>query len=106
MVRRVQAVGLTLSGRVSELSAGLLGDFNDLPESRTLALFRSRAGEAVKPEPGRFTFPADEPRREIEYVFFAPAAAWRARDVRVVDERVASDHRPVLAVLDRVSGAR
>ena len=80
----------------------LLGDFNDVPESRTLALFKSRAGEAVKPEKDRFTFSSTEPAKEIDYVFFSPAAAWRAREVRVIDERVASDHRPVLAVLERV----
>ncbi|HEX7120890.1 MAG TPA: endonuclease/exonuclease/phosphatase family protein [Gemmatimonadaceae bacterium] len=78
----------------------LLGDFNDLPESRTLALFRARALEARKPEDARLTFPSDEPDREIDYVFVAPAARWRVRAVSVIDERVASDHRPVLAVLE------
>jgi endonuclease/exonuclease/phosphatase family metal-dependent hydrolase len=79
----------------------LLGDFNDLPESRTLALFRTRAAEAAKPADARFTFPSDAPAREIDFIFAAPASAWRATEVRVVDERVASDHRPVLAVLQR-----
>ena len=79
----------------------LLGDFNDVPASRTLALFRERAGEAAKPENNRFTFSSTEPAREIDYVFFAPAAAWRAREVNVIDERLASDHRPVIAVLER-----
>lgn len=80
----------------------LLGDFNDLPESRTLALFKARAGEARKPDGARFTFPSPSPAREIDFIFFAPAAAWRAGEVRVVDERVASDHRPVFATLQRV----
>lgn len=79
----------------------LLGDFNDVPESRTLALFRARAAEASKPSGARFTFPSDAPAREIDYIFFAPRSAWRATEVRVIDERVASDHRPVLAVLQR-----
>jgi endonuclease/exonuclease/phosphatase family metal-dependent hydrolase len=79
----------------------LLGDFNDVPASRTLALFRERAGEAAKPENNRFTFSSTEPAREIDYIFFAPAAAWRAREVNVTDERLASDHRPVVAVLER-----
>jgi endonuclease/exonuclease/phosphatase family metal-dependent hydrolase len=78
----------------------LLGDFNDLPESRTLRLFKERAGEAVKPEGDRLTFPSTGPEREIDYIFFAPASAWRAREVRVIDERLVSDHRPVLAVLE------
>jgi endonuclease/exonuclease/phosphatase family metal-dependent hydrolase len=80
----------------------LLGDFNDVPESRTLALFKSRAGEAVKSESNRFTFSSTEPSKEIDYIFFSPATAWRAQEVRVIDERVASDHRPVLAVLQRI----
>jgi endonuclease/exonuclease/phosphatase family metal-dependent hydrolase len=80
----------------------LVGDFNDLPESRTLALFRARAGEARKPATDRFTFSATAPDREIDFIFFAPPSRWRARDVTVVDERVASDHRPVVAVLSAV----
>ena len=79
----------------------VLGDFNDLPESRTLALFKSRTGEARKPDTDRFTFPATAPAREIDFIFFAPPSGWRAREVQVIDERVASDHRPVLAVLER-----
>ena len=77
----------------------LLGDFNDLPDSRTLALFKARAGEATKPAADRFTFSATAPAREIDFIFFAPPAEWRAREVKVIDERVASDHRPVVAVL-------
>ena len=79
----------------------LLGDFNDVPDSRTLALFRARATEATKPAGASFTFSSTKPEREIDYIFFAPAAAFAAREVRVIDEPVASDHRPVLAVLQR-----
>ena len=79
----------------------LLGDFNDLPDSRTLALFRSRATEAKKPAGASFTFSSTKPEKEIDYLFFAPATAFAAREVRVIDEPVASDHRPVLAVLQR-----
>jgi endonuclease/exonuclease/phosphatase family metal-dependent hydrolase len=77
----------------------LLGDFNDVPESRTLALFTARAANATKPAGDRFTFSSTEPRREIDFVFFSPAAAFTTQEVRVIDEPVASDHRPVLAVL-------
>jgi endonuclease/exonuclease/phosphatase family metal-dependent hydrolase len=79
----------------------LLGDFNDVPESRTLALFKSRATEARKPEGNTFTFSSTSPAREIDYIFFAPRGAFVPREVRVIDEPVASDHRPVLAVLGR-----
>jgi endonuclease/exonuclease/phosphatase family metal-dependent hydrolase len=78
----------------------LLGDFNDVPESRTLALFKARAAEAKKPAADRFTFSSTKPEKEIDFIFVAPPDRWRAADVRVIDERVASDHRPVLAVLE------
>jgi endonuclease/exonuclease/phosphatase family metal-dependent hydrolase len=77
----------------------LLGDFNDVPGSRTLALFEQRATMARKPENARLTFPSDKPAREIDFIFHAPASAFTAREVRVVDERSASDHRPVLTIL-------
>lgn len=82
----------------------LLGDFNDVPESRTLALFTSRALEARKPAADRFTFSSTEPNKEIDFIFASPAARWRARDVQVISEPVASDHRPVVAVLTLTAG--
>jgi endonuclease/exonuclease/phosphatase family metal-dependent hydrolase len=79
----------------------LLGDFNDQPGSRTIALFRSRAVEARKPAADRFTFSATAPEREIDFIFAAPASAWEVGEARVIDEPRASDHRPVLATLRR-----
>jgi endonuclease/exonuclease/phosphatase family metal-dependent hydrolase len=84
----------------------LLGDFNDGPASRTLALFRAAAIEAVKPEGASFTFPANQPAKEIDYIFFAPAERWAPSGATVVDERLASDHRPVIATLKYRCGAR
>lgn len=77
----------------------LLGDFNDEPGSRTLALFAKRAREAEKPRAERLTFSAAQPVKEIDFIFAAPAAQWAADSVRVVPEPLASDHRPVRAVL-------
>jgi endonuclease/exonuclease/phosphatase family metal-dependent hydrolase len=82
-----------------EIPYVLLGDFNDVPESRTLGLFKARATEVRKPAGASFTFSSTEPAREIDFVFFAPPKIFVPREVKVIDERVASDHRPVLAVL-------
>lgn len=78
----------------------LIGDFNDQPGSRTLDMFHARATEAAKPADRRFTFPATAPVREIDYVFVSPADAWTIRRVDVVNETIASDHRPVFAELE------
>ena len=80
----------------------LLGDLNDEPGSRTLALFAERAREAAKPANARFTFSTDNPRKEIDFIFGGPPEMWGVRESRVVAEPVASDHRPVLAVLEPV----
>lgn len=94
-----QAAALTARLREAETPFVLLGDFNDRPGSRTLDLFRGLAREATKPRDARFTFPADEPAIEIDFIWCAPPAAWNIGSVRVVDEAAASDHRPVVADL-------
>ncbi|MEM9415516.1 MAG: endonuclease/exonuclease/phosphatase family protein [Planctomycetota bacterium] len=48
------------------------------------------------------TIPATNPRARIDYVFARPAGAWKIIDVQVIDEQVASDHTPVLVVLEVV----
>jgi len=84
----------------------LAGDFNDQPGSRTLGLFQERATEAIKPDGRTFTFSADDPRREIDFIFVSRAHGWAIVDVEVVAERVASDHMPVVAELLLRRGAR
>ncbi len=75
----------------------VLGDFNDRPGSRTLALYARDARPAwTVPTP---TFPADAPTAPIDHLFAFPPARWHVEHAAVVDERVASDHRPFLVVL-------
>lgn len=83
----------------------LLGDFNDRPGSRTIRLFREAATELPKPQGARSTFPSDEPRSEIDFIFRSNApenpseSTWESGTAWVVEEAVASDHRPVAADL-------
>lgn len=102
--RFAQATALTTYLDALKTPYVLLGDFNDVPDSRTLALFRPRAAEAKKPPADRFTFSSTEPNKEIDFIFTAPSAAWRVREVRVITEPLVSDHRPVLAVLELAPG--
>lgn len=43
---------------------------------------------------------ATEPVSRIDYILLRPDDPWRVVEVKTIDERVASDHRPVLAVLE------
>ncbi|MFN3167479.1 MAG: endonuclease/exonuclease/phosphatase family protein [Phycisphaeraceae bacterium] len=83
----------------------LAGDFNFTPDSDAYRVmidagWVDAAAAFGDPRP---TIPADEPTRRIDYVFVRPAEAWRVVDVQVLDEPVASDHAPVLVVLEYIS---
>jgi endonuclease/exonuclease/phosphatase family metal-dependent hydrolase len=99
---------------VSELRTPwiLVGDFNDGPQSRTLALLRGLGRELTKVGPDgapatgrdRLTFSADAPHKEIDYVLAGspPDSAnfWDlSAGLHVLDEPLASDHRPLLGLL-------
>lgn len=77
----------------------LAGDINALPGSEPLAILAGAwrlvaAGDGPPP-----TFPASQPTRAIDHVFVRPASGFDVIDLRVLDEPVASDHRPILAIL-------
>ena len=95
--RLKQATALTTVLDTLRIPYVLLGDFNDQPGSRTLALFQARAVEVPKPASDRFTFSSTAPVKEIDFVFVAPGVSWRAVGARPITEPLASDHRPVLA---------
>jgi endonuclease/exonuclease/phosphatase family metal-dependent hydrolase len=92
-----------LSDQLAELTLPwlVLGDFNDLPESRTLGLFYPLVEDARKPSQARYTFPAPDPVREIDYIFAARDQGWEIGGLTVVADTGTSDHRPVTARVRR-----
>lgn len=75
----------------------LLGDLNATPDSDTLKMLGESwtdASAASGP-----TVPSDHPRRKIDYVLFSKESGWRVVSAKVLDEPVASDHRPVVVEL-------
>ena len=49
---------------------------------------------------GLLTIPPDVPKQQIGYVLFRPADQFKVIEAKVIEEKVASDHRPVLAVME------
>jgi endonuclease/exonuclease/phosphatase family metal-dependent hydrolase len=76
----------------------LAGDFNAVPESAPMAALSPHwldiSGESPQP-----TIPAEKPTRRIDYILAAPKERWKAIRSSVLEEPVASDHRPVHAIL-------
>ncbi|MFC1629488.1 endonuclease/exonuclease/phosphatase family protein [Gemmatimonadota bacterium] len=77
----------------------LAGDLNAPPESEPIGILLEDWSDAAVGDP-RPTSPSDGQARRIDYVLYRPAGIWRVVDVRVLDEEIASDHRPLLAVLE------
>lgn len=87
----------------------LAGDLNAAPESAPIEEFRKQWKVVGLQNDGKpqaaaplLTFPAERPEKWIDYVLVRPAEKWEVVEVRVIEESVASDHRPLLAVLRRV----
>lgn len=78
------------------------GDVNDPPNSAAVTALAAVFPAVPKAAPG-LSHPADRPEVEIDHVFASGLVA--AEPVVVLDERVASDHRPLLARLRRPTGA-
>lgn len=77
----------------------LAGDLNAEPDDQPLQRLGGlwTDASAVTPAP---TYPAGKPTVRIDYVLYRPADRWRVIESRVIDEQIASDHRPLLTVLE------
>jgi endonuclease/exonuclease/phosphatase family metal-dependent hydrolase len=83
----------------SDLPIVLAGDLNATPGSNQIDLLLSQWSYAAldNPEP---THPSTKPARKIDYIMYKPKDRWKVVEVRVIDEKVASDHCPVFVVLE------
>lgn len=77
----------------------LVGDFNSTPQSAVMDLLEEQWAVPTKTG-GTFTFPADAPAREIDFILVRAPRGFRVLEYEVLDESVASDHRPVFMVLE------
>jgi endonuclease/exonuclease/phosphatase family metal-dependent hydrolase len=97
--RLAQAQAINRHFAEDEIPTILAGDMNALPDSEPIAELLKKWTN-VTDDPPAPTAPSQNPRSRIDYIFSRPAAAFRLIEASVVDEPMASDHRPVLAVLE------
>jgi len=79
----------------------ITGDFNARPESRAMQTVLEFWNDtaADNPQP---TIPSDKPHSRIDWIFTLKGHGWRVISSQVLEEKVASDHRPVLVELEWV----
>ncbi len=74
----------------------LVGDFNSEPGDPVMQMLSEHWTMQAKPTGAHLTWRADTPEVEIDYILYRPEARFEVVDYRAIDERMASDHRPVL----------
>jgi endonuclease/exonuclease/phosphatase family metal-dependent hydrolase len=78
----------------------LAGDLNAVPGSEPINLLCGQWTCSDQNEPPRPTHPSGEPRKKIDYIMFKPDNRWKVVTTGVIDNKVASDHCAVYAVLE------
>ncbi len=77
----------------------LAGDLNITPQSNEFQKLKSYWLNATSGS-NLYTFPAKKPTTQIDFVLAYPIAAWKVIDCKVINDGIASDHRPILTKLE------
>lgn len=96
--RMAQAVALDSLLEGSDIPTVLAGDFNSTPDSPVMGVLAESWSVVPKGE-DRLTFASYDPVREIDFVLVRPGTRFEVLSQRLLDEPVASDHRPVFVEL-------
>jgi len=79
----------------------ITGDLNAQPQSNAMKTMLEHWDDAAAADP-QPTIPSDAPRSRIDWVLTLKGQEWRVISSKVLEEKVASDHRPVLVELEWV----
>ncbi|MFV1979657.1 MAG: endonuclease/exonuclease/phosphatase family protein [Rhodothermia bacterium] len=96
--RMAQVEQLEAFLRADEVPTILAGDFNSTPDSEVMNHL-AESWTVIEKGDEHLTFPSYAPDREIDFVLFRPEGQFEMLDQYLVDEPVASDHRPVVVDL-------
>lgn len=99
---RLAAIEVIEKGFVSttKLPVILTADLNAKPESPTLKKIEKYGWANENLGKSLNTYIADNPTEQIDYVLFRPKERWIVDTVRVINEPIASDHFPIVMILE------
>ncbi|MEF8845984.1 MAG: endonuclease/exonuclease/phosphatase family protein [Bacteroidales bacterium] len=80
----------------------LAGDLNATPGSRPIDILLER-WTMTADTPAEPTYPSGSPERKLDYIMFHPESRWKMVERKVIEEKVASDHRPYVVTLQLIS---
>ncbi|RAJ83297.1 endonuclease/exonuclease/phosphatase family metal-dependent hydrolase [Chitinophaga dinghuensis] len=73
----------------------IAGDFNAEPNTTEIGEF-TKFFTDITANAGP-SFPSDKPSIKLDYIMIHAPKTWKGGNAQVIDERIASDHRPVMA---------
>lgn len=99
-LHQVATLKSSLEGHPSP--AILAGNLHSLPGSGPYRLLAEGWVDAARSfgDEAAPTYPAKDPEHRADFVFLRPAERWRVVSVQVLDEPIASSHRPLLVELE------
>ena len=97
--RKLQAADMLLQlEKAGNIPTIITGDFNAVPDEEAITVIENQFTELINNDTA-FTYPADTPTKKIDYIFLSKKAKWKPVRQEVIEEKNASDHRPVLGVV-------
>jgi endonuclease/exonuclease/phosphatase family metal-dependent hydrolase len=100
-VNQAHAINELFAADGDEIPTILAGDMNATPDAEPVKVLLTKWQNAID-EAAAPTVPSQNPTSRIDYIFYRPGTHFRVEETRVIDEPMASDHRPVFAVLTLV----
>ncbi|MBL9161070.1 MAG: endonuclease/exonuclease/phosphatase family protein [Verrucomicrobiales bacterium] len=97
-IAEAEAVNRYLAVESEKIPTLLAGDINAVPESEPMKVLLSKWSNVIDAEAAP-TVPSKEPKSRIDYIFYRQGDPFEIVETRVIAEEMASDHRPVFAVL-------
>jgi len=101
-VEQAHAINDLFAADGDDLRSILAGDINAVPDAEPVKVLLTRWENAID-EAAAPTVPSQKPTSRIDYIFHRStpnsASGFSVEETKVIDEAMASDHRPVFAVL-------
>ncbi|MCA9141455.1 MAG: endonuclease/exonuclease/phosphatase family protein [Planctomycetaceae bacterium] len=95
-VAEAQAINSLFADNETSIPTILAGDMNATPDSEPIRILLEQWTNASDDPPAP-SAPSINPRSRIDYIFYRNAPQFRVTAAIVIDEAMASDHRPVQA---------
>ena len=95
-VAEAKAINSLFASDDASMPTILAGDMNATPDAEPIQILLERWSNASDDPPSP-SAPSINPRSRIDYIFYRPASHFRVTHATVIEETMASDHRPVLA---------